>query len=117
MPPTPRQIQQAAASAGIDRPFYATEIKGEMILFHLYGGQDITVPIPSEAEGPTRAEPVMTPGRVVTAIGDLSTMTAEELKRLAALYSVSGRTRMNKAQLVEALGIAIKIFEPRKRQR
>ena len=117
---TQKQIQQAAVSAGINVPYYATELlnseeDGPVLLFRLYGGRDVTVPLPpSEPDEVTaRAEPVRTAGRV-TAVGDLSQMTAAELKRLAALHAVTGRSRMNKAQLVEALNEALETFAPRK---
>ena len=104
-----QEIKQATEYLGIDVPIMSTRVVGDRIELYLYGGQRITwkagnqpepttaatnTPWPTTAtdEQPAQAPPL-----------DLSEYTKAQLLDLATDYGIPRRSKMTKAQLIEAI--------------
>lgn len=89
-------IKQATAELGIDKPIMSYKVVGDRIELHLFGGSTAVWtarPMPTEDAGPDLAGPTFE---------DLS---LRELRILAGARKIVGRSKMNRAQLIEALEV------------
>lgn len=75
-------IKTAVEELGIDKPIMRSRVVGGRVELYLYGGDVVLWP----------------------AVLDLNGMSTAELKRLATAREIRGRSKMNRDQLIKALG-------------
>jgi hypothetical protein len=111
-----RVKQRLARAAGITRPYYKVEVlSGNAVRFHLYGGSTVTYKAPKAGAELWRllGKPHPSPplggiegGQDATKEEsqlNLETMLKVQLLAIASRRGIAGRSRMTKAQLIEAL--------------
>jgi hypothetical protein len=78
-------IKQAVDELGVDKPIMSYRVVGNRVELYLLGG-DVAV-------WPGRS------GRIY----DFEQLSLKELRRTARMYNIRGRSKMSRAQLIEAL--------------
>lgn len=94
-------VKQAAEELGVDKPIMSYKVVGDRIELHLLGGSTAVWtarPVPKAVTGPV-PDLAASPYQRRT----LLTVSIKELRRQAAKRHLRGRSKMSRAQLIEAL--------------
>jgi hypothetical protein len=83
-------LKQAVAELGVDKPIMSYRVVGDRIELHLLGGDIIHWPYLSGPAVPDQN-------------AQLSSLSVVKLRRLARKHKIRGRSKMSRAQLIEAL--------------
>jgi hypothetical protein len=98
----PESVRQAAAELGVDKPIMSYKVIGDRIELHLLGGSVVKSParpVPNAVSG-TDPDLAVPPYQRRDVLSHLST---KELRRRASEVNIRGRSKMSRAQLIEAL--------------
>jgi len=84
------RVKQAVKELGVDKPIMSYRVVGDRVELHLLGGSIVRWPAIDDPEDPLSDS-------------GLDFWTLKEIKNLASIHKIPGRSKMNRDQLIEAL--------------